>query len=105
MVDAAGALLEEGEHHHGVQFFGDALPLANQRVVLFDSEVKKVRVLLEGEIGCVEEFRQHDQVVAHALEGAGLFHVPGVIRIEIACPLALQSCDLNLAHRTILHIL
>ena len=36
--------------------------------------------------------------VALALEGAGLFHVPGVVAVEIACPLALQRRNLYLAH-------
>ena len=98
VVDAPGPLFEEGEHHHGVQFFGDGLPLANQRVVLFDSEVKEVRVLLEGKVGGMEEFRQNHQVVALALEGAGLFYVPGVVAVEIARPLALQRGYFNLAH-------
>ena len=98
VVDAASPLLEEGEHHHGVQFLRDGLPLAHNGVVTSDGEVKEVRVFFKREAGGMEEFRQHDQVVALALEGAGLFHVPGVVTVEIACPLALQSCDLNLAH-------
>ena len=95
VVDAAGTLLEEREDHDGVNFLRDCLPLPDNRVVLFDGEVEEVRIFLEREVRRMEEFRQYDQVVALALQCACLFHVPGVVAVEIACPLALQCCNLD----------
>ena len=98
VVNAAGAFLEERENDNGVDFFRDALPLLYERAVFFDGHVEEVCIFFEREIRRMEHLGENDQVDSLALERKRLVHVPLVIGLAVARPLALQCCCLDFVH-------